>query len=120
MFFGAIAQLITGYIGVQKEWSVKNAWFKLAMSIFGSSFVTFFFVMGTTTGGMILNGSNPWVALIGGFAAGCTTMACAVVWLWKSSELTKGIPIAYPMKLEEEVMKTLQEQGFVVTKPKEK
>lgn len=121
MWFSAIAQVVVGFISVNKEWKVKDAWFRLVMSIFASAFVTFFFVWGATTGAMIIGGSNPWLSLIAGFAAACTAMASAVVWLWKRSELTAGIPLAYPMKLEEEVMKTLQEQGFVVTqKAKEK
>lgn len=114
MWFTAIASVINGYISTSKHIKQKEAWFRLGMSIFGTSFVSFSFTFGTVAGGALANDVPPLIALAMGVASGAAASAVYVAVLWKRSPLTKGIPIAYPGKVEEAIL-TEQEQGTSYT-----
>ena len=109
---GAISTIIVGIFGVMKKGKRRWAWFRFAMSIFGTAFVSFWGTWGVIGGGALTAGAEPIVALATGFFAGALTMATAVLALWLRSPLTKGIPILAPMKVEENL---LDEDGFVYT-----
>lgn len=122
----AIAALITGLqVGnraVSEAAKRADDWFKFGMSLFGTVFVTFIGVWGLTTSGLLYpNGgvnvsiAAAVVALIAGFAAGLVSTSAVTLYLWKRSPLTRGIPIAAPMKIEEKVL----QGGMVLTEPAE-
>ena len=79
-------------------------WARLIASIIITSYVTMLIVWGSVTGGLLLKGTNCWIALISGFASGMFLTGAIVYQLWIRSPLTKGISIAIPSKFVEAVL----------------
>jgi hypothetical protein len=73
--------------------------------------VTFFGVFGLSVP-LLYADFGAVSALVIGLATGCLAMATAVLFLWRKSSLTKGIPIVVPGKIEAELNKVLVEQGM--------
>lgn len=96
--FSAIGGLIIGFHRTGK----MQAWGRLIASVLATAFVTFWGTWGLSI--WTLHGTMPeagpvWVGLLA-CANAMMAMASIVIWLWQKSEITKGIPIAYPVKVE--------------------
>ena len=109
---GFIAALLLGGYKIHKGHKQRKKWFQTVMSIVGTAFISFTGTWGAVGGEMLLvEGADPWVALAGGFFSGLLAMSAMVVVLWKRNPMTKDIPIAFPMRVSEEVL----DSGHVYT-----
>ena len=105
----ALSNFILGWI----KNGQMQAWIRLLMSIFGTAFVAFFGVLGVTI--VTLYPTIGTGALVIGIGAASLAMAISVLFLWRSSKLTKGIPIAVTGDIEKEYQRILKEQGMVIS-----
>lgn len=109
LLFTFLAQTIAGLYQakVEADQTVRQReqWFKLSLSLAGTSFVTFWGTWGAAGMSLLASGQAPAAALIGGFFVAALATAAAVLALWKRSALTRGIAILASMRVEEEVLK---------------
>ena len=117
---GSLSSLIIGLYAANKAVNSGTAlaeeWFKFGASIMGTAFVTFNGTWGAAIIAHFSTGSNIWVCLVLGFGEALLATAALVAWLWMRSPLTRGIPIAMPMKVQQEVLNG----GFSYIEPKSK
>ena len=108
--FTAIGSFILGAI---RNGQVQ-AWTRLIVAILGTSFVSFFGVFGLTVP-LIYKDFGAAGSLVIGLAAGCLAMATSVLFLWRKSKLTKGLPMVVPGNVEEALNKILVEETMVMS-----
>ena len=101
---GIIDGIITGGFSVYKKHKQRKRWFQTILSIVGTAFVSFWGTLGTVGETLLANDVEPVLALITAFFVACLSMAAMVLYLWKRSPMTKEIPIAAPMAVEEKVL----------------
>lgn len=93
-------------------------WLRLLASLAGTALVTFLGIFGLT----VLS-AYPTVGAAGALVLGLGTASIStsvtVLWLWRRHPLTKGIPIAVPARVEDELNKALGE-GMTLTNLEDK
>ncbi len=105
--------------GIVRGWIVGRAeakaipdydkWFRLVASISASSFISFFGIFAVAGGAALANHVPPLTAFVSAIFSGAGAMAISVLYLWRRSPLTRGIPIVIPgevAKAEIEANKT--------------
>jgi hypothetical protein len=107
----AVISLATGYMearAIGKAASAAQAWafgfYKLIMGLAITAFCSFTGMWGVTGLACYAKGMNVWICLVVGFLTSLLTTAAVIGNLWRSSDLTKGIPIALPSQLETAVV----------------
>lgn len=120
---GTLANLVTGLYAARaahkvahKAVEMADDWFKLTLSLSGTAFITFTGTWGLAIISFYEAGVNIYTTLILGFASALIATSSITLFIWKRSSLTRGIPIAAPMKIEAEVLKG----GMVLTEPSAK
>ena len=100
---GAVVSLFTGYLEAKvigRAVTAAENWgygfYCLLMSLFITSFVSFFGTWGATTTALMLKGQNTWFALVFGFASALFVTAAIVYRMWTANPLTRGITVAVP------------------------
>lgn len=111
-FFGSI---VVGWMQMRRIGKEADRLFKAGAGLFLSCHISFWFTWSAVGGGMLANGNDPWVSLVGGFFAACGAMALAALAVYRRHpELFGNAPIAIP----QEVIEQLQtEQGFTTITP---
>ena len=99
-----LGQIFVGVWDVYKKTKQRERWFRTIASIGGTAFVTFWGTWGFAIETLNAAGFDHWAALVLGFAKAVIAMAAMVLYLWKRNPLTREIPIAAPMKVEEKVL----------------
>lgn len=101
---GLIDGMIVGGYRVWKEHKQRKRWFQTVMSIVWTGIISFLGTFGSVGGGMLADGSDPILAAATGTFAGALSAAAMMTFLWKKSPMTKDIPLAVPMPVEEKVL----------------
>lgn len=107
----ALGNLIIGWVKANR---VRD-WMRLVLAIFGSAFVTLTGVWGATIWTLYAQGYTVAWSLTLGFASGLLSVSAVTLFLWRTSELTKGIPIAVPGPAEENLQKILEKENIVTS-----
>jgi hypothetical protein len=98
--FGALVK----FYAARKEMAQVERAARLALAVWGSSFVAFWGTWGTSIWTLHTQGYSAVVCLVLGFANACIAMAVCVAVLWKRNELTKDLPLAIPGKIAEKII----------------
>lgn len=107
----AIGNLILGWVKAGRAWKCT----RLIIATFGSAFVTMTGVWGAMIWTLYAQGYTVIWCLTLGFASGLLSVSAVTLFLWRSSGLTKDIPIAVPGTVEGNMQKTLEKESIVTS-----
>lgn len=105
----AIATIVTNLIHAHKV----DAWTRLLLSVTASALTTFVGVFGLTGIGLLAAGKPLSWSITYSVFQGSVAMAGVALFRWRSSPLTKDMPISVPGDVNQAADKILQEQNIV-------
>jgi hypothetical protein len=112
----AVATVITNLIHQHKV----DQWSRLLLSVTASALTTFFGVFGLTGIGLLAAGKPLSWSIVYSIFQASVAMAAIALFRWRSSPLTKDLPISVPGSVNVVADKILQEQNVVTYNPDKK
>lgn len=108
--FTALSHFVLGWI---KEGHVQ-AWIRLGVSLLGTGLVTFVGMFGIT-GLLTFKDFGAAGSFMIALYTACIVTSTTLLFLWRRTKLTKGIPIAVPGEIEHALNEQLLKQGMVLS-----
>jgi hypothetical protein len=107
---GAIAEFGIGYIKAGR----LQGWCKLAASCIASMTATFCIDFGSHLIIAVHTGAR--LPLLDALGSGSVAAGLALIWVWRNSKLTQGLPLGYTGDVQVELNKKLVDAGMVFDK----